>query len=77
MANKMADVMAKPISEYTISLSEVFHAADMVAFEMQASAQFKASSNDELAKKWKANAKKRLISLQKAVKVLADEVESL
>lgn len=75
-SHKMKDMMVAPISDFTLTLSEVMHQADMVTFKMQAATQFQAM-NPEAAERYKKGAKQKMAALRKAVKKLGDEVKAL
>ena len=75
-ANKMKDVMAAPISDWSLTLAEVMHQADLVTFKMQAASKFE-TRNPEAAEKWKKGATQKMTALRKAVKKLGDEVKAL
>ena len=75
-ASKMKDVMVAPISDWSLTLSEVMHQADMVTFKMQAASQFE-TLNPEAAERYKKGAKQKMAALRKAVKKLGDEVKAL
>ena len=75
-AHKMKDIMVAPISDWSLTLSEVMHQADMVTFKMQAVSQFE-TLNPEAAEKYKKGAIQRMTALRKAVKKLGDEVKAL
>ena len=75
-AHKMKDMMTAPISDWSLTLSEVMHQADLVTFKMQAAEQFQAM-NPEAAERYKKGAKQKMAALRKAVKKLGDEVKAL
>jgi len=75
-ATKMKDMMVAPISDFTLTLSEVMHQADLVTFKMQAASQFE-TLNPEAAEKYKKGAMQKMTALRKAVKKLGDEVKAL
>jgi|14_taG_2_1085336.scaffolds.fasta_scaffold03199_7 predicted metal-binding protein len=75
-ATKMRDMMTAPISDWSLTLAEVMHQADLVTFKMQAATQFEAM-NPEAAEKYKKGAMQKMTALRKAVKKLGDEVKAL
>lgn len=75
MNEKMSDRLVAPISDYSDTLSEIIHRADLATFRMQAAQQF--GHNPAYRAKWKKEAKESLTELRKAVKALSEEVSAI
>ena len=72
---KMKDSLIDPIADYSQTLADIIHKADVATFRMQAAAQF--DNSPEFHAKWKRQAKQSMMELRKAVKALSDEIAAI
>ena len=77
MSTKMRDMLIAPIADYSQTLANILHHADITAFNIQAADRFKTLGGTEEYEEWKAKAKESLERLKNTVAVLEGDIERL
>ena len=77
MTTKMSDMLVTPIADFSETLANILHAADIATFQMQSAEQFKSFGLPEQHERWKAKAQTSLHRLKTTVAALENEIESI